>query len=72
VSSTQRRFNLVRSEDVSGVSGVGTVAEGVVFTGGRVVLCWLGKYSSVVVWDSLDAAIAVHGHDGRTQAVFLD
>ena len=65
-------FVLRRMVDVSGVSGVGDVAEGVRFSSGRVVLHWSGPYASTVVWDSLEAAMAVHGHNGGTQAVFED
>lgn len=36
--STVRRFHLVRAEDVSGTSGVGTVAEGVEWSNGWVSL----------------------------------
>jgi hypothetical protein len=59
-------FHLVRHEDVSGVSGTGRVAEGVEFTDGPVVIRWFGDNPSTVIWESLDAAMAVHGHDGRT------
>ncbi len=62
-----RRFRLVRDEDVSGVSGTGVVAEGVAFTTGKVVISWLSEHGSVVVWDSLESAIAVHGHGGRAR-----
>lgn len=67
-----RRFDLVRTTDVTGVSGTGKVAEGVVFEDGTVVLRWHGQYASTVVWASLEDALAVHGHAGNTQAVFLD
>lgn len=71
-----RLFTLVRTEDVSGVSGVsglGTVAEGIVFTDGRVALRWcVGAHRSTVTWDSIDAVIAVHGHDGRTTVQWAD
>lgn len=67
-----RRFDLVRAVDHTGVSGVGVVAEGVIFTDGTVVLRWKGPYGSTVVWRDLDDAMRVHGHDGATQAVFLD
>lgn len=63
-------FTLLRTEDVSGVSGTGTVADGVEFDDGTVVIRWRGENRSTVVWDTLDDAIAVHGHDGRTQVVF--
>ena len=64
-------FALYRSEDVTGVSGSGTVAHGAQFADGTVVIRWLGKHASTVVWASLDAAVNVHGHDGRTRVVWL-
>jgi hypothetical protein len=67
-----RLFFLVRDEDVSGVSGIGVVAEGVEFSDGKVVIRWRGVHScSTVVWDSLEDAIAIHGHDGRTRVEWL-
>lgn len=66
-----RIFHLVRTVDETGVSGTGIVAEGVVFTDGRVALRWKGEHASTVVWDTIDSAIAVHGHGGRTQVVFV-
>jgi hypothetical protein len=69
---THRRFDLIRQEDPSGVSGVGRVAEGVQFTDGKVVLRWLSGAASTVVWDRLEDAITIHGHQGRTRVVFLD
>src|SRR4051794_16547249 len=38
---TAHRFELHRDQDISGVSGVGVVAEGVAFTDGTVALRWL-------------------------------
>lgn len=67
-----RCFHLVRDFDVSGVSGVGVVAEGIVFRTGKAVLAWVTQYSSVAVYDSLEELAAIHGHDGRTRIVGLD
>jgi len=64
-------FGLYRHQDVTGASGTGTVAYGVRFADGTVVLRWLGETPSTVVWDSLDAAMRIHGHDGKTQLVWL-
>src|SRR5262252_2439879 len=61
-----RRSNLVRNEDVSGVSGLGVVAEGVEFTDGSCVLRWFGKWPSSAFYSSLADLIAIHGHEGRT------
>jgi hypothetical protein len=64
-------FGLYRHQDVTGVSGSGTVAYGVQFADGTVVIRWQGETPSTVIWESLEAAMRVHGHDGRTQVVWL-
>lgn len=67
-----RRFELNRIKDVSGISGTGIVAEGVVFEDGTTVIRWRGAMPSVVVWKSIDHAESIHGHGGATQFVWLD
>ena len=73
-----RRFKMVRHQDVTGVSGEGVVAEGVIFSNGKVAIQWLTpqvgdvKMGSTVVWDDFRAAMKVHGHDGKTEFRFLD
>lgn len=59
-------FDLVRDEDESGVSGTGTVAQGVVFDDGTAVIRWLTKFASTAVYNSVDELIAIHGHGGKT------
>lgn len=60
-------FRLVRNKDVTGVSGEGVVAEGVVFPDGSAVIRWcVGPAASTVIWGSTDEAMQVHGHDGAT------
>jgi len=66
-----RTFVLIRERDVSGVSGIGRVAEGVQFTDGTVAIRWLTGKASTVIWDSLEDAMAVHGHGGDTQCVWV-
>lgn len=51
-----RRFRLVRDGRA--------VAEGCVFSDGRVAVAWLGEHPSSVWWQSLDSAMQVHGHAG--------
>jgi hypothetical protein len=63
-------FELHREEDVSGVSGVGVVAEGVQFHDGTVVIRWFGDDASTVVWPDIASAEKVHGHGGRTRIVW--
>lgn len=65
-----KTFTMVRSEDVSGVSGTGEVATGVVFDDGTTVIRWNGDDRSTVVWSDLNSAVRVHGHDGRTEFIF--
>ena len=62
-----RTFHLQRDEDVSGVSGVGIVADGVVFPDGVTVVRWRGKRQSTVVWPSIEDVEAIHGHGGATR-----
>lgn len=61
-----RLFHLIRDDDVSGVSGIGRVAEVVELENGKVVVGWLRGAKTVAVFDSLDDVIAVHGHEGST------
>lgn len=67
-----RRFMLVRSEDISGVSGTGDVAEGVAFSTGKVVIAWMRTPISIDIYDSVDDLLAIHGHNGRTRIRWLD
>lgn len=64
-----KTFKLVRSEDVSGVSGTGIVAEGVIFTSGKVVVSFLphtAGVANVIVYDDIIGVETVHGHGGKT------
>lgn len=67
-----RRFHFERLEDVSGTSGCGTVAEGVVFSDGKVALEWFGDHSSTNLYSSLEDVQFIHGHQGKTKIVFDD
>jgi hypothetical protein len=66
-----RTFKLVRSEDLSGVSGVGEVAEGVEFKDGTVVISWLTKFHSIGIYENVEELVAIHGHEGRTHVEFM-
>ena len=71
--SDSRRFVLVRGEDVSGVSGTGTVADGVEFPDLTVARRWRGTTSSTVIYDGgIGAVEKIHGHDGRTTVFWID
>lgn len=67
-----RRFHFMRLEDASGVSGCGIVAEGVVFSNGKVALEWLSAHPCTNVYNSLADVEHIHGHQGKTRIVFDD
>jgi hypothetical protein len=67
-----RLFALDRHEDESGISGVGIVAEGVVFGDGTTVLRWLCELKSTAVYESVSDLIMIHGHDGKTVLRWID
>lgn len=67
-----RTFKLIRDEDFSGISGTGEVAEGVQFKNGKCVMCWDTATTSIAVYESIRDLVTIHGHKGRTEAVFDD
>lgn len=67
-----RRFHFLRLEDASGISGCGVVAEGVIFSNGKVALEWLSNHASINLYDSIDDVEFVHGHEGRTKIIYDD
>lgn len=68
-----RRFHFERTEDASGVSGCGKVAEGCVFEDtGEVIVHWFGCHGSTNFYHNIEDVIAVHGHEGKTKIVFDD
>jgi hypothetical protein len=69
-----RRFVLNRLEDVTGVSGTGVIAEGIEFSDGVVCLRWVTEWpSSVVHYDrGMESVEHIHGHNGKTQILFID
>lgn len=60
-----RRFYLARTEDVSGVSGTGRVAQGIEFNDGSVAMQWNTSHKSIGLYWSIDHVIDIHGHEGR-------
>jgi hypothetical protein len=70
-----RRFLLLRREDVSGSSGAGVVADGVLSDSGKAALFWrrgVADAASVALYDSLEDLERIHGHEGRTHVEFVD
>jgi hypothetical protein len=67
-----RRFVLVRNEDATGISGTGTVAEGIEWTRGWCSLMWLTDKFSCSIYPSIRDIEVIHGHNGKTQIQWLD
>jgi hypothetical protein len=67
-----RTFILLRHHDASGVSGTGTVAEGVEFSDCRCALRWVtpDAPASTGTYDSIEDVLRIHGHGGATSVVW--
>lgn len=65
-----RKFGLYRTKDVSGTSGSGLVACGVIFPSGHAVLEWLSVVKSCSIFQSIADLEHIHGHEGATKLVF--
>jgi hypothetical protein len=68
-----KAFRLIRDVDETGVSGTGTVAEGVEFSDGVVALRWVTAWPTSVVFHDrgVESLVAVHGHNGKTRIEWL-
>ena len=62
-------FYLQRNEDVSGVSGAGIVARGMIFPSGECVLEWQTFHKSLCIYKNIADVEAIHGHHGKTKVV---
>lgn len=68
-----RLFVLRRHIDVSGISGVGSIADGVLWPDGTASVRWRGEHPSIVFWDRGRISVDhVHGHGGATEVEFVD
>ena len=68
-----RRFVVQRDIDETGVSGTGQVVEGVQFEDGYVAFRWCANLTrSSGHFSSIEEMMDIHGHDGKTRAVWVD
>jgi hypothetical protein len=67
-----KRFKLVRDKDISGVSGTGVVAIGVVFPSHKAVVEWQTVTPSTTIFTSIVDVESIHGHDGATHIEYID
>ena len=65
-----KRFWLLRVNDVSGVSGTGVVAHGVIFENGQCAMSWLTQYSSIAIYSGIGTLKKIHEHNGATKLIF--
>lgn len=65
-----RLFYLLREQDISGISGTGRVADGVLWPDGSCAVRWRSSTSSVSVWTSFQDMVTIHGHGGATRIIF--
>ncbi|MGW4114803.1 hypothetical protein ACWEFJ_28345 [Actinosynnema sp. NPDC004786] len=68
-----RLFRLHRDQDVSGVSGTGYVADGVLWPDGSATVHWRGEWRTDASHPAgMPSVRAVHGHGGATRIVWAD
>ena len=65
-------FVLERFEDVSKISGLGIIAEGIVWSDGTVAYRWLSDIATTVIADNIETVQELHGHDGKTEIRYLE
>lgn len=69
---SSRRFKLIRTEDPTGISGTGTVAEGCEFDNGCVAMTWLTPHWTGTWFMSVHEVKRLHSHGGKTKLVWID
>lgn len=68
-----RRFHLQRHNDETGVSGTGTVAEGTQYQDGTITMRWcVNPARSTTTYDNHHDVTTIHGHDGKTEIIWID
>lgn len=66
-----QRFDLIRDEDETGVSGTGRVATGLRI-GPWAFLRWLTPQWTLCFYPKFEWVEALHGHNGKTRIVFKE
>jgi hypothetical protein len=64
-------FVLERKKDVSGISGTGIVAEGIIFSDGSVAYRWFSDTPTTTLAANIDIVRKLHGHDGNTKVKYM-
>lgn len=67
-----RRFVLIRSVDITGISGTGVILYGVEwFSGGPVDVYWLGA-KTTGQYPSMDVVRSTHCYNDNARVVYID
>jgi hypothetical protein len=64
-----KTFYLYRREDLHGHSGLGVVAEGVIFDNGMACMTWLSEWATMTMFPNIQTVARLHSHEGRTLVV---
>lgn len=67
-------FVLLRTDDVSGVSGTGIVANGILWPDGHAAIHWTGHpYPTTTPHPAgMESVLAIHGHGGATRVIWKE
>jgi hypothetical protein len=64
-----QEFYLMRKKDVSGISGTGLVARGVILPSHRVIMEWIMPHETLGIYDNIGQVQAIHGHGDATKVI---
>lgn len=67
-----RRFDLIRVDDETGVSGTGRVATGVRWPDGTATMRWLSDTPTTTVYNCIEDVSTIHSHSGSTVVKWID
>lgn len=65
------RFKLVRTVDITGISGTGEIAYGVQYPDGSVDLCWL-KHGTHGYYKNIDQIWQIHCYNNNAAIMWMD
>jgi len=67
-----KHFYLKREVDVSGTSGTGIVARGIILPSGKAIIEWTSFHTSIAIYNNIEDVNSIHGHDGATEIIMGD
>lgn len=64
-----QQFYLLRTKDISGVSGCGIIAQGVIFSSNRCVVEWKMPFMTITIFSNIEELKMIHSHGGATKVI---